>query len=86
MGIREIKTQLKKYNRLTLSELAIVLKAPENSFKHILDEWIEKGKIKIEKEVPICMSCGCKCSSGTANSCSAVKIYYSWIGSKENIE
>lgn len=83
MGIREIKTQLKKYNRLTLSELAVVLKSPENSFKHILDEWIEKGKIKIEKEVPICMTGSCSCSSGTTNNCSAVKIYYVWSDYKE---
>ena len=79
MSIRQIKEQLLKYERLTVAELATVLKEPEASIQFIIDEWVEKGKIKAEQELPICMSGGCGCSSGTADSCSAVKVYYSWV-------
>ncbi len=79
MDIRKLRDNLKKFKKLSIEELAILVGESSDDIKPILSEWERRGKIIATTETSLCGS-GCGCSAAKLSECDiAPKLLYSWI-------
>ncbi len=84
MDIKNLRDVFKKYKKLSISEISTVTKESKESLKPILNDWLSRGRISTKREVPLCASGGCSCSSESDSSiCSAGINYYLWSNNDE---
>ncbi len=81
MEIRAVRNSLKKFEKLSVAQLAQVTGERKDDLQFVLQDWVNQNKVEELTELVSSFDCGgCSCGSGSCETSSMdEEKFYRWI-------